>query len=52
MLVAAQRLSTLALADRVAVLVDGRIVEQGTTGELLTAGGAFAALFGEEAALV
>jgi subfamily B ATP-binding cassette protein MsbA len=51
-LVAAQRLSTLALADRVAVLVDGRVVEQGTTEELLAAGGAFAALFGEEAALV
>jgi ABC-type multidrug transport system fused ATPase/permease subunit len=51
-LVAAQRLSTLALADRVAVLVDGRVVEQGTTEDLLAAGGAFAALFGEEAALV
>jgi ABC-type multidrug transport system fused ATPase/permease subunit len=51
-LVAAQRLSTLALADRVAVLVDGQIVEQGTTDDLLAAGGSFAALFGEEAALV
>jgi ABC-type multidrug transport system fused ATPase/permease subunit len=49
-IVAAQRLSTLALADRIAVLVDGRIVESGTADELIEAGGAFAALFGEEAA--
>ena len=48
--VAAQRLSTLALADRIAVLVDGRIVEAGTAEELIDLGGAFAELFGEEAA--
>jgi ABC-type multidrug transport system fused ATPase/permease subunit len=48
-LVAAQRLSTLALADRVAVLVDGRVIERGAAADLVQAGGAFAELFGEEA---
>ncbi len=47
-LVATQRLSTVALADRVVVLEGGRIVEQGTAAELLEAGGPFAALFGDE----
>jgi ABC-type multidrug transport system fused ATPase/permease subunit len=50
-LLATQRLSTLALADRIAVLRDGVIVESGTQEELLAAGGAFAALFGEDAAV-
>jgi ATP-binding cassette, subfamily B, bacterial len=50
-LLATQRLSTLALADRVAVLRDGTVVESGTQAELLEAGGAFAALFGEDAAV-
>jgi len=49
-LVATQRLSTVELADRAVVLVDGRIVESGRPGELLRAGGAFAALFGDEVA--
>jgi ATP-binding cassette, subfamily B, bacterial len=48
-LLATQRLSTLALADRVAVLDEGEIVEAGTPAELLARGGAFAALFGEDA---
>jgi ABC-type multidrug transport system fused ATPase/permease subunit len=48
-LVATQRLSTLALADRVAVLDDGVLVETGTPAELLARGGAFTALFGEDA---
>jgi len=48
-LLATQRLSTLALAERVAVLDDGRIVESGEPRELLERGEAFAALFGEEA---
>ena len=48
-LLATQRLSTLALADRVAVLDDGRIVESGEAAELLESGTAFAALFGEDA---
>jgi ABC-type multidrug transport system fused ATPase/permease subunit len=47
-LVATQRLSTVELADRAVVLVDGRIVESGTPRELLAAGGAFARLFGDE----
>jgi ABC-type multidrug transport system fused ATPase/permease subunit len=50
-LLATQRLSTLALADRVAVLRDGVIVESGTQAELLERGGAFAAVFGEDAAV-
>ncbi len=51
-LLATQRLSTLALAERVAVLVDGRIAEVGTPAELLERGEAFAALFGEETAVL
>src|SRR5206468_6055483 len=47
-LVATQRLSTVELADRAVVLVDGRIVESGTPQELLRAEGAFAELFGDE----
>jgi ABC-type multidrug transport system fused ATPase/permease subunit len=49
-LVATQRLSTVEIADRAVVLVDGRIVESGPPRELLTAGGPFADLFGEEVA--
>jgi ABC-type multidrug transport system fused ATPase/permease subunit len=48
-LLATQRLSTLALADRIVVLEDGRIVEHGELGQLLDGGGPFAELFGEEA---
>jgi ABC-type multidrug transport system fused ATPase/permease subunit len=47
-LVATQRLSTVELADRAVVLIDGRIVESGTPPELLRRGGAFAELFGDE----
>jgi ATP-binding cassette, subfamily B, bacterial len=47
-LVATQRLSTVALADRAVVLLDGRIVESGTPRELLASGGVFATLFGDE----
>ncbi|HEY0388443.1 MAG TPA: ABC transporter ATP-binding protein [Gaiellales bacterium] len=47
-LVATQRLSTVAIADRAVVLRDGRIAEQGTPAELAAAGGDFAALFGDE----
>ena len=49
-LVATQRLSTIALADRAVVLEEGRIVESGPPDELLRAGGAFTALFGDELA--
>jgi ABC-type multidrug transport system fused ATPase/permease subunit len=48
-LLATQRLSTLMLADRVAVLEDGVVVETGTVAELLARGGVFVALFGEDA---
>jgi ABC-type multidrug transport system fused ATPase/permease subunit len=47
-LVAAQRLSTLALADRAVVLEDGRLVEDGRPADLLQAKAAFAGLFGDE----
>jgi ABC-type multidrug transport system fused ATPase/permease subunit len=47
-LVATQRLSTIELADRAVVLVDGRIVESGAPADLLRAGGEFATLFGDE----
>ncbi len=47
-LAATQRLSTVELADRAVVLIDGRIAESGTPAELLRAGGAFAELFGDE----
>jgi ABC-type multidrug transport system fused ATPase/permease subunit len=51
-LLATQRLSTLALAHRVAVLEDGRVVESGEPGDLLERGEGFAALFGEESSVV
>jgi subfamily B ATP-binding cassette protein MsbA len=38
----AHRLSTLASSDRIIVLSEGRIIEQGTFDELLSRGGAFA----------
>ena len=47
-LVATQRLSTVEIADRAVVLLDGKIVESGAPAELLRAGGEFATLFGDE----
>ncbi|HLY84940.1 MAG TPA: ABC transporter ATP-binding protein [Gaiellaceae bacterium] len=47
-LVATQRLSTVEIADRAVVLLDGQIVESGTPANLLRAGGQFALLFGDE----
>jgi len=47
-IVAAQRLSTLALADRAAVLDDGRVVEEGRPADLLERRALFADLFGDE----
>jgi ATP-binding cassette, subfamily B, bacterial len=44
-LVIAHRLSTVRGADRIHVMVDGRIVEAGTHGELVSAGGMYAALW-------
>jgi ABC-type multidrug transport system fused ATPase/permease subunit len=47
-IVAAQRLSTLALADRATVLDDGRVVEDGRPADLLERRALFADLFGDE----
>jgi ABC-type multidrug transport system fused ATPase/permease subunit len=47
-LIAAQRLSTIEIADRAVVLDAGRVVEQGEPFELLARDGLFAKLFGDE----
>ncbi len=44
-IVIAHRLSTVLHADRICVLVDGRIVEQGRHDELLAAGKQYARLY-------
>ncbi len=44
-LVIAHRLSTIRDAERILVLSDGRIVEEGAHGELLARGGTYASLF-------
>ncbi|MFF8564736.1 ATP-binding cassette domain-containing protein [Streptomyces albidoflavus] len=49
-LIIAHRPATVRRADRVAVLEDGRIVEEGTWEELATAGGALTRLLSREAA--
>ena len=49
-LLATQRLSTIALADRAVVLRDGVLVESGSPAALLRSGGAFSELFGDEVA--
>jgi ABC-type multidrug transport system fused ATPase/permease subunit len=49
-LLATQRLSTIALADRAVVLRDGVLVQSGTPRDLLRVDGAFRELFGEELA--
>ena len=43
-LIIAHRLSTVEIADRVLVVHDGRVVEDGSPAELVAAGGRFAAL--------
>jgi ABC-type multidrug transport system fused ATPase/permease subunit len=47
-LVAAQRLSTVEVADRAVVLEEGRVVEDGAPRDLLDRAGPFTALFGDE----
>jgi len=47
-LVATQRLSTVQVADRAVVLVDGRIVQDGAPVDLLQRDGLFKQLFGDE----
>jgi ATP-binding cassette, subfamily B, bacterial len=47
-LIAAQRLSTVQVADRAVVLEEGRIVEDGTPAELLAREAFFHQLFGDE----
>jgi ABC-type multidrug transport system fused ATPase/permease subunit len=47
-LIAAQRLSTIEIADRAVVLDDGVVAEEGRPAELLARDGLFARLFGDE----
>jgi ABC-type multidrug transport system fused ATPase/permease subunit len=47
-IVATQRLSTVAIADRAVVLHDGVVAEQGSPAELAALDGEFTALFGDE----
>ena len=47
-LVIAHRLSTVAALDRIVVVRDGRIVEDGTHGELVEAGGEYAMLWSRQ----
>lgn len=46
--VIAHRLSTIAQADRILVLQDGQLVEEGRHAELITKGGAYAELYGAQ----
>ena len=47
-IVVAHRLSTVAALDRIVVLADGKIVEDGTHAQLVDAGGEYASLWGRQ----
>ena len=47
--ISSQRLSTILVADRAVVIVDGVVAEDGAPADLLARGGVFATLFGDEA---
>ena len=47
-IVIAHRLSTIQAMDRILVMDDGRILEQGSHAELLAAGGTYAALWAHQ----
>jgi ATP-binding cassette, subfamily B, bacterial len=49
-IVISHRFSTVRIADRIAVIADGRVTELGTHGELLVAGGRYSQLFELQAA--
>ncbi len=49
-IVISHRFSTVRIADRIAVIADGRVIELGTHEELLNAGGRYAHLFDLQAA--
>ena len=49
-LVISHRFSTVRLADRIAVMEDGRLIELGTHEQLLARGGRYATLFESQAA--
>jgi ATP-binding cassette subfamily B protein len=51
-IIAVHRPSTVALADRVAFLADGRIAAVGTHAELLRTNAAYAAVIGDEPAVL
>jgi ABC-type multidrug transport system fused ATPase/permease subunit len=47
-LLVAHRLSSVVLADRIVVLAAGRVVEEGSHGELLRRGGAYGRLWAHQ----
>ena len=52
MFIVAHRLSTVQPADRILVIEEGVIVEQGTHAELVELGGSYASLYGSQSGYV